>query len=75
VSVLERLYPGITKLSKLGALSVPKQLSWRRAVKLQKVGIATVYPFSERWLGVAEITPYGREVVQHDAGADEKGTG
>lgn len=43
-----------------GHLLVPKQISWRRAAQLEKLGYATIYPFHQRWLGRLDLTEAGR---------------
>jgi hypothetical protein len=61
---IDRLHPGLTQLARAGSLLVPKQLSWRRAAALAKAGLASIYPFHERWLGRADITEAGRDRAQ-----------
>jgi len=51
-------------LARKESLLVPKQLSWRRSYMLQARGVCSVYPFHQRWLGRADITPLGLAVAQ-----------
>jgi hypothetical protein len=51
------------KLLKDGSLLVPKQISWRRAAQMEKLGHATIYPFHQRWLGRLDITEAGRNAL------------
>lgn len=59
----EAIYPGISKLAAAGSLLIPKQISWRRAKRIQAAGAGTIYPFHERWLGRIDITPAGRAAL------------
>jgi hypothetical protein len=56
-------YPGLTLLHRKGTLLAPVDISWRRAAKLVKNGLATLYPFHNRWQGKVDITEKGRSVA------------
>lgn len=59
-------FPGLAKLARLGAMTAPKQISWKRAQKLKQLGFATIYPFHNRWQGYVEITQAGRDFAQSE---------
>jgi len=50
-----------------GFLIVPREISWRRADKLVRDGLATIYPFHERWQGRLDLTRAGRSALQPPA--------
>lgn len=52
-------------VTRQGHLLVPKQISWRRAAQLEKRGLATIYPFHQRWLGRLDLTDAGRAALVH----------
>ena len=54
------------KLLKDGSLLVPKQISWRRAAQMEKLGHATIYPFHQRWLGRLDLTELGRTALSQE---------
>jgi hypothetical protein len=56
----EKIWPGLKALAKAGTLLIPQQLSWRRADRIVKAGLATMYPFHRRWQGRIDITEAGR---------------
>lgn len=57
----EKVWPGLSALAKAGSLLVPTQISWRRATRIVKAGLATMYPFHQRWQGRVDITEAGRQ--------------
>ena len=64
-----RIAAGLTKAQRTrflrdGHLLVPTQISWRKADRLSALGIGTIYPFHQRWLGRIYLTCNGRQHLQ-----------
>lgn len=57
------MWPGLAELAKTGSLLVPTNISWRKAQRLVGAGLATIYPFHQRWQGRLDITDKGRSTL------------
>lgn len=64
---IEKLWPGLSTLNRKKSLLVPTDISWRRAHRLVRAGLATIYPFHQRWQGRIDITDLGRSIASRQS--------
>ncbi|ACA18427.1 hypothetical protein M446_4069 [Methylobacterium sp. 4-46] len=50
-------------LTRTGQCLVPSDLSWRRADQVVALGLGTLDPHHQRWLGLLTLTEAGRAAV------------